>query len=99
MTAQRLSNLAYNSKEQIQTKKRQGRATQEASPTAGNMSPLPTTTTCKTSRATTVQFDPLLAKIKPYELLVASRYLRHIMTSKEMIQEYLLVSSERLRTA
>jgi len=46
-----------------------------------------------------VQFDPLLAKIKPYELLVASRYLRHIMTSKEMIQEYLLVSSERLRTA
>jgi hypothetical protein len=71
---------------------------QEA-PTAETMIKMPTITTYKTSRARTVQFDPLQVKINPCERLLASRLLRHRMTSKEISQEYLLVSLEKLTPA
>ena len=98
VTAQRLSYLAYNCKAQIQTREHQGRAMQEA-PTAETMIKMPTITTYKTSRARTVQFDPLQVKINPCERLLASRLLRHRMTSKEISQEHLLVSLEKLTPA
>ena len=63
------------------------------------MNQLATTTILKTSPAMTVQFESSLAEMRPYEWLVASRYLRHMETSKEIIQECLLASWERLRTA
>lgn len=95
MTEQRLAYLEYNCKEQIPTREYQGRAMQEAPP-AGTMIKMPTTTTSKTSRARTVHTEPLLVKINPSEGLLASRFLRHRMTPKEILQEYLLVSLEKL---
>ena len=94
VTAPRLSSLACNCKEQRQTRRHKGRATQ-AAPTAETTDRIPTITTSKTSRARTAQFDPLLVKTNPYERSLASRCI-HRMTSTAATQEDLLVSLEAL---
>ena len=94
VTAPRLSSLACNCKEQRQTRRHKGRATQ-AAPTAETTDRIPTITTSKTSRARTAQFDPLLVKTNPYERSLASRCI-HRMTSTAATQEDLLVSLETL---
>lgn len=94
VTAPRLSALARNHKEQQQTRRHKGRATQ-AAPTAETTNKIPTITTSKTSRVRTAQFDPLLVKVNPYERSLASRFI-HRMTSTEATQEDLPVSLETL---